>query len=120
MKKIFIILLTILFPLICYSMENTYNEGEEELITIIIKKKDLEKVKSITNVCRVFSDNKDDVIESNNHYINPNINVFRDEKDKKKWLAELKISVGIGATYGLINNEFDVGPTISVGYEFTF
>lgn len=118
MKKIFIILLLTLFPLISYSMENGNNDGKEELITIVIKKKDLEKVKTITDVCRVFNNNTDVTLMEDKH--NTTTNVFSDEKNKKKWLAELKVSVGIGGTYGLINNEFDVGPTISVGYEFTF
>ena len=39
---------------------------------------------------------------------------------KKKPTVEFKLCPGLGCTWGIINKEVDLGPTISIGWEITF
>lgn len=116
MKHLIVLLMLLYFPMIgSATNQGDNNKDKEELITIVIKKDDLSKVEKIVKVYDTIPH-----IPTNKFQSKPQVTLFADEKAEREWIKELKISIGMGATYGIINNSIDVGPTLSVGYEFTF
>lgn len=104
MNKIIVIIILILCSLNIYSKVDN-----DTIICIKIKKEKLQEVKQI--------------LKTNNITIIKQLDPLKfqiREKKKKKWITEFKVSIGMGATYGLIYQTFDVGPSINLGYEFTF
>ena len=85
------------------------SNADDETVLIEVKKSDI----------RLISDSVDIIRIIDNDSLEYNINHIKKDIDRS-WLKEFKINIGFGASYGIINKEFDIGPSINIGWEFTF
>lgn len=113
-KRIIFVIIFFIFSLNIYSI-NDYISNDTT-ICIVINKDDINKIKNeLKDYNIIYIDNKH--IQTLQF-----VSVDNDLKSKnnKNYLKEFKISIGIGGTYGILNKKFDFGPSINIGYEFTF